>query len=69
MGVLVEGVWKDQWYDTEGTGGRFVRWESRYRNWVTADDAPGPQGKAASGPRPAAITSMFRTRVPGRIAL
>ena len=45
MGVLVDGVWKDQWYDTENTGGRFVRWESRYRNWVTAEGAPGPTGE------------------------
>ena len=22
MGLLVDGVWKDQWYDTESTGGR-----------------------------------------------
>ncbi len=23
MGLLVDGVWKDQWYDTESTGGAF----------------------------------------------
>ena len=68
MGVLVEGVWKDQWYDTQSTGGRFVRWESRYRNWITPDGAPGPTGKAASGPSPAAIISMSRSLVRGRIA-
>ena len=45
MGVLVEGVWKDQWYDTQSTGGRFVRWESRYRNWITPDGAPGRTGE------------------------
>jgi glutathionyl-hydroquinone reductase len=45
MGVLVDGVWKDQWYDTEKTGGRFVRSESRYRNWVTSDGTPGPTGQ------------------------
>jgi putative glutathione S-transferase len=45
MGTLVEGVWKDQWYDTQSTGGRFVRWESRYRNWITRDGAPGPTGE------------------------
>ncbi len=27
MGLLVEGVWKDQWYDTAASGGRFVRTE------------------------------------------
>ena len=25
MGMLVEGVWQDQWYDTKSTRGRFVR--------------------------------------------
>jgi putative glutathione S-transferase len=45
MGVLADGVWRDRWYDTEKTGGRFVRPESRYRNWVTPDGAPGPTGR------------------------
>jgi putative glutathione S-transferase len=46
MGVLVEGVWEDQWYDTQSTAGRFVRCESRYRNWITPDGAPGPTGES-----------------------
>ena len=37
MGLLVGGVWRDEWYDTEKTGGRFVRSESVFRDWVTAD--------------------------------
>jgi glutathionyl-hydroquinone reductase len=45
MGLLVEGVWQDQWYDTKSTGGRFVRKDSTYRNWVTPDGAPGPSGR------------------------
>ncbi|MEE4015398.1 glutathione S-transferase family protein [Roseibium sp. FZY0029] len=44
MGLLVDGVWKDKWYDTESTGGRFVRNESSFRNWVTADGSAGPTG-------------------------
>jgi putative glutathione S-transferase len=44
MGILIDGVWKDQWYDTQSTGGRFVRSESRYRNWITPDGSPGPSG-------------------------
>lgn len=44
MGRLVDGVWKDQWYDTSSTGGRFVRQSSQFRNWVTADGSPGPTG-------------------------
>jgi putative glutathione S-transferase len=41
MGLLIEGVWHDQWYDTETTGGRFARQESRFRDWVTADGSSG----------------------------
>jgi len=44
MGLLVDGVWQDQWYDTKSTGGRFVRKESAFRNWITPDGSPGPSG-------------------------
>ncbi|MEQ8306437.1 MAG: glutathione S-transferase family protein [Hoeflea sp.] len=44
MGMLVEGVWKDVWYDTDSTGGHFKRSESAFRNWVTADGSAGPSG-------------------------
>jgi putative glutathione S-transferase len=46
MGHLVYGVWKDQWYDTESTGGAFKRSTSRYRNWITADGSAGPTGES-----------------------
>src|SRR5829696_2160273 len=45
MGLLVDGVWQDSWYDTGKTGGRFVRQESQLRNWVTPDGAAGPTGE------------------------
>ena len=45
MGVLVDGVWQDRWYDTKSTGGRFVRKQSQFRNWVTADGRAGPTGE------------------------
>jgi len=45
MGLLVDGVWQDAWYDTAQTDGRFVRQESQFRNWVTPDGAPGPSGE------------------------
>lgn len=45
MGLLVDGRWHDQWYDTAKSGGRFVRQDSAFRNWVTPDGAPGPSGK------------------------
>lgn len=44
MGLLVEGKWSDQWYDTKSTGGAFVRKGSHFRNWVTKDGAAGPSG-------------------------
>ena len=44
MGLLVDGVWQDQWYDTKSTGGRFKRQDSRFRSWVTADGSGGPTG-------------------------
>ncbi len=53
MGLLIDGVWHDQWYDTSSTEGRFVRQASQFRNWVTPDGRPGPTGnggfKAESG--------------------
>ena len=45
MGLLVDGVWRDQWYDTASTGGRFVRGDAAFRNWVTPDGTAGPTGK------------------------
>ena len=46
MGLLVEGVWRDEGYDTRETGGRFVRTDSQFRNWVTPDGSAGPSGAA-----------------------
>lgn len=41
MGLLIDGVWHDQWYDTAKTGGRFVRSETAFRNRITPDGADG----------------------------
>ena len=46
MRLLVGGKWQDQWYETGKTGGRFVRKDVVFRNWVTADGAAGPSGEA-----------------------
>lgn len=45
MGQLVNGTWSNEWYDTAKTGGAFVRSTAGFRNWITADGAPGPTGK------------------------
>ena len=53
MGQLVDGIWHDVWYDTSKTGGTFKRTNSEFRNWITQDGSPGPNGdggfKAESG--------------------
>ena len=45
MGQLIDGKWSTQWYDTSKTGGKFVRSQSGFRNWITADGSPGPTGE------------------------
>ena len=45
MGLLVDGKWTDRGYDNRITGGRYVRQESRFRNWITSDGNPGPSGE------------------------
>ena len=44
MGLLVDGVWHDTWYDTKSTGGKFERSQAKFRNWITADGSAGPSG-------------------------
>lgn len=45
MGLLVEGKWRTDWYDTRSTGGKFVRKPSQFRNWITSDGSAGNSGK------------------------
>ena len=44
MGMMVEGQWHDVWYATQATGGRFVRKDASFRNWITRDGSAGPSG-------------------------
>jgi len=44
MGLLINGQWHDQWYDTKTTGGEFKRTESTFRNWITPEGSPGKSG-------------------------
>ncbi|MGB2533557.1 MAG: glutathione S-transferase family protein [Candidatus Puniceispirillum sp.] len=44
MGLLQEGRWVDQWYNTKDTNGRFVRRSPQFRNWITPDGAAGISG-------------------------
>lgn len=49
MGLLVNGKWQDRWYDTDASDGEFVRDQSRFRNWITADGSGGDGFPAQSG--------------------
>ncbi|MCV6596207.1 MAG: glutathione S-transferase family protein [Mangrovicoccus sp.] len=44
MGLLQNGLWVDQWYDTKSSNGRFIRKSAQFRNWITADGGAGPTG-------------------------
>ncbi|HHK8461889.1 TPA: glutathione S-transferase family protein [Vibrio parahaemolyticus] len=37
MGKLVEGIWHDVWYDTKANGGKFVREDAGFRDWIKND--------------------------------
>jgi glutathionyl-hydroquinone reductase len=43
MGLLVDGVWQEDVSRTQG--GRFIRPNTTFRNFITADGSPGPTGE------------------------
>lgn len=45
MSLMVNGVLQDDWYEVETGSGEFVRKDSQFRHWVTADGQPGPTGE------------------------
>ena len=45
MGLLVEGKWVDQWYDTKSTGGKFVRQDSSFRDFIGSDKFPAEKDR------------------------
>ncbi|MGP8307797.1 glutathione S-transferase family protein [Vibrio sp. YIC-376] len=47
MGKLVEGVWHDVWYDTKSNGGKFMREDAGFRNWI--QNEPDAEFKPESG--------------------
>ncbi len=52
MGMLVDGKWHYVWYDSSKSGGRFVREDAQFRNWVTADGGAGPSGEGGFAAEP-----------------
>lgn len=62
MGLLQEGKWVDKWYDTKSSGGRYIRKESYFRSWVTADGTAGPEGEDGSVHLQAEVIEAFLKR-------
>ncbi|MFT7405313.1 glutathione S-transferase family protein [Zhongshania sp.] len=45
MGLLQQGKWVDQWYETDNSGGEFRRQDSGFRHWLTPNGEAGPEGQ------------------------
>jgi glutathionyl-hydroquinone reductase len=45
MGLLVDGVWRDQQHSERTPDGRFLRPTTRFRNWITEDGSAGASGE------------------------
>ena len=45
MGLLVEGKWSNDWYDTKKTDGRFVRQESSFRHHIGQEPFPAESNR------------------------
>ena len=48
MGMLIEGIWHDVWYNTSDSDGKFKRANSSFRKWVKPEpdaDFPAEQGR------------------------
>lgn len=44
MSMLIKGELRGDWLESEHSEGEFVRRDSQFRHWVTADGKPGPTG-------------------------
>lgn len=43
MGLLVDGVWHDEWYNTEDNDGKFIREDAQFRDWISKDGKFQPE--------------------------
>jgi putative glutathione S-transferase len=50
VGLLIDGKWRDQWYNTESSGGEFVRQGSRFRAFVKPPDQCRPDERFSAEP-------------------
>lgn len=37
MGLLIDGEWHEQWYDTKKSGGKFQRENAQFRHWLDTE--------------------------------
>jgi len=68
MGHMMDGKWVDDDRITADTRGAFVRADSQFRSWITADGGAGPSGSAGFKAEPGPIICLFPITVLGRIA-
>ncbi|MDC0857427.1 glutathione S-transferase family protein [Rickettsiales bacterium] len=40
MGLLINGEWRDQWYDTKKSDGKFIRQDSKFRDYIGSHSFP-----------------------------
>jgi glutathionyl-hydroquinone reductase len=52
LGLLIDGIWRDQDRGGGASDGRFVRRDSPFRDWVTPDGAAGPSGRGGFAAEP-----------------
>jgi len=45
MGLLVDGIWRNDWYDTTSTGGEFIRKDAQFRHWIGDPDFAADAGR------------------------
>ncbi len=45
MSLMIDGALRDGWLEAEREDGEFVRQDSQFRHWVTADGRAGPSGE------------------------
>lgn len=52
MSLMVNGKLQDDWYEAETGSGEFIRQDSQFRNWITANGQPGPSGEGGFAAEP-----------------
>ncbi|MFL2840760.1 MAG: glutathione S-transferase family protein [Pseudohongiellaceae bacterium] len=45
MGLLIRGEWSSDWYDTESSGGEFIRADAQFRNQIGDENFPAEAGR------------------------